>query len=163
MLNADFLESDLFRRAGFSHAFFTRRGGVSVGPYESLNFSISVGDDPPKVEENLRRAAATLGIERQRLYFASQVHGNTVCGLKGDEPTAEILQRQADVLVSQAPGTACAVRSADCVPVLFADPRSGAVAAAHAGWRGLVRGALVAAVRELEARGCSIADLLVAI
>src|SRR5690606_35362686 len=70
---------------------------------------------------------------------------------------------QADALLSERPGVACAVRSADCLPVLFADPRSGTVAAAHAGWRGLVRGVLVATLQELVRRGCRTDELLVAI
>lgn len=163
MLNPDFLQSELFRGAGFSHAFFTRRGGVSSGPFESLNFSISVGDDPLRVEQNLRRAAQALGVTREQLYFVSQVHGTGVCELGGDEPASEVTRRCADVVLSAAQGVACAVRTADCLPVLFADPRSGAVAAAHAGWRGLVRGVLAAAVRALEARQCKVSELLVAI
>ena len=163
MLNADFLQSDLFRGAGFSHAFFTRCGGVSAGPFESLNFSISVGDSPRNVEENLERAARALGVERDRLYFASQVHGTTVHELAGNETPAEVLQVRADAMVSAAGGVACAVRTADCLPVLFADPESGMVAAAHAGWRGLVRGVLGATVSALVLRGSRVGQLLIAI
>lgn len=169
MVNADFLQSvdflhsALFRGAGFRHAFFTRRGGVSAGPFESLNFSVSVGDDPLKVEENLRRAAAVLGVSRSALYFASQVHGTHVEELRGGEVGTEVIQRQADALFSSRPGIACSVRSADCLPVLFADPRTGRVAAAHAGWRGLVRGILVSTLEALVHRGSRVDDVLVAI
>ncbi len=169
MVNADFLqsahflESDLFRGAGFRHAFFTRRGGVSAGPFESLNFSVSVGDDPLKVGENLRRAAVVLGVPRSALYFASQVHGTHVEELSGTELAVDVIQRQADALVSARPGVACSVRSADCLPVLFADPRSGSVAAAHAGWRGLVRGVLVTTLQALVRRGCRVDEVLIAI
>jgi YfiH family protein len=163
MVNADFLQSALFRGAGFRHAFFTRQGGVSAGPFESLNFSVSVGDDPLKVDANLRRAAVTLGVPRSSLYFASQVHGTHVEELSGGEVVDAVIQRQADALLSSHPGVACAVRTADCVPVLFADPRSGTVAASHAGWRGLVRGVLLETLKALVRRGCRSDELLVAI
>ncbi len=163
MVNAHFLQSDLFRGAGFSHAFFTRRGGVSAGPFQSLNFSISVGDQPDNVLQNLNRAARALQVERQRLYFASQVHGTDVCELTGAEVAEDVVRRDADVVLSATEGVACGVRSADCLPVLFADPGSGTVAAAHAGWRGLVRGVLPATVAALARRGCRVSGLLVAL
>src|SRR4051812_47252069 len=72
------LKSPLLERAGFRHAFFTRLGGVSDGAYSSLNFSIAVGDEPENVNENLRRAAHSLGVSVDRTYFLSQVHGREV-------------------------------------------------------------------------------------
>jgi YfiH family protein len=149
---AEFLESALLREAGFRHAFFTRRGGVSTGAYASLSFSIAAGDDPNHVRENLERAGAALGVPAARIHFLSQVHGRTVHTLSGAEDQNTLISREGDALVSRAPGLSCAVRSADCVPVLIADRRSGAVGAAHAGWRGAVQGIItetVAAVRAL--------------
>lgn len=163
MVNAQFLQSHLFRGAGFSHAFFTRRGGVSEGPFESLNFSISVGDAADRVEENLQRAALALGVSRPRLYFASQVHGTDVYEVMGGSHPERVVEERADVVMSAIAGVASAVRTADCVPVLFADERSGMVAAAHAGWRGLVRGVLASAVQRLLERGCRVDELLVAV
>jgi len=163
MVNAHFVQSDLFRGAGFSHAFFTRGGGVSDGPFESLNFSVSVGDDAARVAENLQRAARALHLTRERLYFASQVHGTNVLAVNGDESAEQVIHRRADVVLSSTLGVACAVRSADCLPVLFADPCSGMVAAAHAGWRGLVRGVLKATVDALCARGAHTDRLIAAI
>src|SRR5688572_10183143 len=74
------LESPLLGRAGFRHAFFTRNGGVSEGPYRSLSFSLAVGDEPGNVAENLRRAAGALGVPSERIYYLSQVHGREEIG-----------------------------------------------------------------------------------
>ncbi len=147
---AEFLESALLRESGFRHAFFTRRGGVSEGPYATLNFSRAVGDDPGRVAENLALAGETLGLPPDRIYFLSQVHGNGSVRLNGDERAESTLEREGDALVSRAPGLACGVRTADCVPILVADRRSGAVAAIHAGWRGIVRGVVEAGVGALR-------------
>jgi purine-nucleoside/S-methyl-5'-thioadenosine phosphorylase / adenosine deaminase len=150
MQRAEYLESGLLRDAGFRHAFFTRRGGVSNGSYASLNFSVSVGDDPGHVAQNLERAAHALAVPPSRVYFLSQVHGTDVCVLDGRETRDGVLERRGDALVSRAPDVACGVRTADCVPVLIADRRSGAVAAVHAGWRGVVAGVVRAAVETLR-------------
>ena len=149
--HADFLESALLRGAGFQHAFFTRVGGVSLGAYSSLNFSVAAGDSEANVNQNLDRAAIALGIASTRIHFLSQVHGRVAHTLRGGEIQSMLIQREGDALVSRAPGLACAVRSADCVPVLLADRRSGAVAAAHAGWRGAVNGIVTSAIEALSA------------
>lgn len=143
---AQSLTSPLLRRAGFRHAFFTRRGGVSTGPFASLSFSVSAGDDPRAVEENLSRAARALGVEPDRIYFLSQVHGCKAWTAGAGDDRNELVRREGDALVSVDPRIACAVRTADCVPVLMADPQSGAVAAVHAGWRGVVAGVVESAV-----------------
>jgi YfiH family protein len=152
--SAELLESSLLRAAGFRHAFFTRRGGVSAGPYESLNFSISVGDDPESVAANFTRAASALGVDEERLFFLSQVHGAAVEVLSErdvhqTQARRAIAEREGDALATNVPGVACGVRTADCVPILVADRRSGSVVAIHAGWRGVVRGAVGAGVRRL--------------
>jgi YfiH family protein len=148
--HAEFLESRLLREAGFRHAFFTRNGGVSEGAYRSLSFSIAAGDDARHVSQNLERAALALGIESGRVHFLSQVHGRATHTLSGSETQAELIGVEGDALASRADGLACAVRSADCVPVLLADRNSGAVAAAHAGWRGAVAGIVSSAVAALR-------------
>jgi YfiH family protein len=148
---AEFLESALLRRAGFRHAFFTRRGGVSTGAYESLSFSIAAGDTPDNVRQNLERAGAALDVDSQRIHFLSQVHGRVARTLDGSEVQSALINVEGDALLSRVPELACGVRSADCVPVLLADRRSGAVAAAHAGWRGAVQGVVSAAVDALRA------------
>jgi len=148
--NAEFLESALLRECGFRHAFFTRNGGVSTGAYASLSFSIAAGDDERNVERNLECAASVLGVDSARIHFLSQVHGRATHTLDGSEEQSRVLQIEGDALVSRVPSLACAVRSADCVPVFLADRRSGAVAAAHAGWRGAVQGVVSATVEALR-------------
>jgi YfiH family protein len=159
---AEFLESALLRDAGFRHAFFTRNGGVSAGAYASLSFSIAAGDSAKNVRLNLQRAAFALGVEPERIHFMSQVHGRAVHTLSGEESQSEVLALEGDALVSSATNLACAVRSADCVPVLLADRRSGRVAAAHAGWRGAVAGIVTSSVRALRELGPN-AELIAAI
>jgi YfiH family protein len=146
----EFFESQLLRENGFRHAFFTRHGGVSEGPYASLNFSRSVGDEPERVEKNLALAAEALGVGTERVFFLSQVHGTGTVVLAGDEQPNAVVEREGDALASRAPGLACGVRTADCVPVLVGDLKSGAAAAIHAGWRGIVRGVLEAGVARLR-------------
>ncbi len=160
---ADSLESALLRDAGFRHAFFTRGGGVSSGPFASLNFAVSVGDEPALVEENLRRAAAKLDVDATRIYFLSQVHGRTARLADGKEPARTFLETEGDVVVSAAPGLACAVRSADCVPILLACRRTGHVAAVHAGWRGVAGGAVQAGVAALRSVAQGEVDLVAAV
>ncbi len=138
MPDATYLTSPLLQGAGFRHAFFTRHGGVSAGAYASLNFSYAVGDEAANVDENLRRAAAALGVAPDRLYFAAQVHGRDVLELDGSESSSAIMHTEADAIVSGCPDLACAVRTADCLPILIADRTTGRAVAAHAGWRGLV-------------------------
>jgi YfiH family protein len=143
--------------AGFPHGFTTRAGGVSRPPYDALNLGGAVGDDPAAVEQNWSRLrqATGLGFARVR-----QVHGARVVRL--DAPAAP--SEEADAVVTAAPGVAATVSVADCVPVLLADPVSGAVAAVHAGWRGTLARVVAAAVAALRAEyGARPGDLLAAI
>ena len=157
------LASPLLEQAGFSHAFFTRAGGVSRPPWDSLNFAAGTGDDPAAVRENLDRAARILGVPVARLYFLSQVHGVAAQVVAGDEDRDEVLRSVGDILVSRAPGVGCGVRTADCVPILIADRASGAVAAIHSGWKGTVANAAAAGVRAVRDLVGSRGDLLAAI
>lgn len=137
MASAGHLKSPALTAAGFRHAFFTRRGGVSGGPYASLNFSYGVGDEARDVDENFARAAAVIGITPERTYFLSQVHGRSVVELSGNEDRRETMHVEGDALTSTSTTVACGVRTADCVPVLIACEATGRVAAVHAGWRGV--------------------------
>jgi len=159
----EFLESPLLRAAGFRHAFFCRRGGVSSGPYESLNFSVTVGDDPENVRKNLALATRVLAIRDDRLFFSSQVHGADARTLAGDETLEGVRIVEADALTSRAHDLACSVRTADCVPILAADRRSGAVTAIHAGWRGVVRGVVEAGIASVRDLSGANSELVVAI
>lgn len=143
-------QSELLRQAGFRHAFFTRTGGVSTGLYASLNFSSAATDSRENVAENVRRAARALEVDPARVFFLSQVHGVEHRVIQGHEDREQVLFERGDVLLSAASNVAVGVRSADCVPVLLADRVSGAVAAVHAGWRGVELNACGAGVRALR-------------
>ncbi len=140
--------------AAFAHGFTTRAGGVSGGPYESLNLGMKWGDARENVVENRRRLMDAVGA--RTLALARQVHGANVVRAGTEE--------EADGICTDIPGEAAAVFVADCVPMLFADPRTGACAAVHAGWRGATAGiaavAVDALVREFGSRP---ADLCVAL
>ena len=124
--DAEFLESPMLCASGFRHAFFTRSGGVSAGPYRSLNFSVAVGDTEDNVRQNLERAAARARGRAGAHPLLSQVHGSVVHCCPATSRAAQVFERQGDALVSGAAELACGVRTADCVPVLIADRRSGA-------------------------------------
>jgi YfiH family protein len=161
-VGAEFLESQLLATAGFRHAFFTRRGGYSPPPVDSLHFGPQ-GNPAETLAANVRAAAAALGIDAAQLYVVTQVHGCDVAVVQGDEDRADVMGERADVVVTRAPGSASGVKTADCVPVLVADRQSGAVAAIHSGWQGTVRGVVSAGIeglrREIGERG----DLVAAI
>jgi YfiH family protein len=128
--------------AAFPHGFTTRDGGVSDPPYDRLNLGGLVGDDPERVAENWRRLERATGLGFARV---QQVHGARVVRAGAAGPPVD----EADAVVSAAEGVAACVSVADCVPVLIADPGSGAVAAVHAGWRGTLARAAAAAVAAL--------------
>jgi YfiH family protein len=163
MLQSQFIESPAMRRAGVRHAFFTRQGGVSTGHFSSLNASVSVGDDPASVAENLRRASGMLGLTPERLFLASQVHGREVIQVASADQPSRVASLEADAVASACPDVICAVRTADCVPILLADPQAGVAAAVHAGWRGVELRIAVAAVLNLRALGAQPRTLLAAI
>lgn len=143
------LRSESLAAAGFAHGFSTRQGGVSTGPFASLNLGRSVGDELAAVEENLRRFARTAGLDGDALYAVSQVHGADVRAVQRSDDPAALRAVEADGLVAGERGVAVSVRTADCLPVLLADPTTGRVAALHAGWRGVVRGIVPAGVAAL--------------
>jgi YfiH family protein len=157
------LRSPLLESSGFRHAFFTRRGGVSQGPYSSLSFSLAAGDEPAHVAENLRRAGVVLGVPAERIYYLSQVHGHSSQVVDGSESSARFVQREGDAVIARSGELACGVRSADCVPILLGDRKTGAVAAIHAGWRGAVAGVVPAAVAALRAELGDSGELVAAI
>jgi YfiH family protein len=142
--------SPLLAGAGFRHAFFTRLGGASDGPFESLSFSTTVGDDPRHVDENLRRAARLLGVDAAHVLYLSQVHGRQARFYGAAERREHLITLEGDAIGGTSPRAAYGVRSADCVPILVADQTSGAVMAIHAGWRGVVAGIIEAGVARLR-------------
>ncbi|HTW69120.1 MAG TPA: peptidoglycan editing factor PgeF [Acetobacteraceae bacterium] len=135
------------------HGFFTRLGGVSAGPFASLNCSLSSADDRNAVLENRARAARAIGAEPGALLGLTQVHGALV--VHATSAWAAGQGPRADAMVADRPDIALGIITADCAPVLFCDAAAGVVGAAHAGWRGAVAGVLeatVAAMRGLGAR-----------
>jgi polyphenol oxidase len=145
---ASVLRAPRLTELGFLHGFSTRAGGVSPPPYATLNLAASVGDDAGSVAENQRRFAGEVGYAPERLFVVSQVHGSAV-RVVGPHDTPECVRAEsADGLVSSA-GACVGIRTADCVPILLADPETRAVAALHAGWKGCVAGVVGAGVRAL--------------
>jgi YfiH family protein len=151
----------LARVAGIRHAFFTRAGGVSDGVYATLNGGPGSNDTPARVAENRARMAAALGVPPDRLLTAYQVHSPDVVTV--ERPWAPPERPRADAIVTQVPGLAIGVTTADCGPVLFADPRAGVIGAAHAGWRGAATGVLEATISAMERCGADRARMVVAL
>lgn len=141
------------------HGFFTRRGGVSTGPFASLNCSLSGQDERDAVRENRARVARLLRAEPARLLGLTQVHGSTVVTVT--EAWAAGQGPRADAMVTGRGDVALGIVTADCAPVLFVDPERNIVGAAHAGWRGAVQGVLEATVAAMTALGAT-ADRIVA-
>ncbi len=141
--------------SGIRHGFFTRRGGVSTGLYDSLNCGLGSDDDTALVLENRRRIGVSLGGDVERsgggVVTLYQEHGTTALTISSP-PSRDALPR-ADAIVSTTPGLVVGVLTADCAPVLMADAEAGVVAAAHAGWRGALYDVVGSAVREMERQG----------
>jgi YfiH family protein len=136
---------------GIRHAYFTRIGGVSDGVYESLNGGIGSNDTQINVNENRARMAAALKVTPERFLSLYQVHSPDV--VVATEPWPLDRRPRVDAVVTQVPGLAICVSTADCGPVLFADPQARVVGAAHAGWRGAFTGVLEATLAEMEKLG----------
>ncbi|MET7456330.1 peptidoglycan editing factor PgeF [Streptomyces sp. NPDC005574] len=139
--------------AGGAHFAFTDRwGGVSAVPYEELNLGGAVGDDPAAVRHNRELAAKSLGLEAASVVWMNQVHGADVAVVDGPWGSAADIPA-VDALVTARRGLALAVLTADCTPVLLADPVAGVAGAAHAGRPGMVAGVVPAAVRAMVELG----------
>lgn len=145
---------------GVRHAFFTRHGGVSTGIYDSLNVGRGSKDAPQAVEENRERCAGHFGVGGERLLTCHQVHSADALFADGvwglERPVG-------DAVVTRTPGLVCGALSADCAPVLIADPQAGLVAAAHAGWRGALDGVVGAAVALMVRLGGDPARMVAAV
>lgn len=139
------------------HGFFTRRGGVSEGPYASLNCSMSSADAPEHVAANRARVAQALGAPAEALLGLTQVHSADVVTATASWPAGQ--GARADAMVTRVPGLVLGIITADCAPVLFHDPDAGVVGAAHAGWRGAAAGTLEATVAAMEALGAAAARI----
>lgn len=143
--------SPLLGAAGIVHGFGDRTVGVSAGVYARGNAGLAGGDDPQAVRTNRRLFAERLGREAGMLCTLKQVHGADALLIEAPEQGL----RQGDALVTRVPGLLLAVTTADCVPVLLADPETRVVAAAHAGWRGAVAGIVEATLARMTAAGAA--------
>jgi purine-nucleoside/S-methyl-5'-thioadenosine phosphorylase / adenosine deaminase len=150
---------------GLTAAVTARDGGVSGGPYATLNLSLSVGDDQANVLENRRRLAAALGVSLDDFVFARQVHGAGVRVADAADRgrgafSLDDAVESADALVTATPGLILAILTADCLPVVLHDPAAGVLACVHAGWRGTVAGVTAAAVTAMKDLGSRPSDLV---
>jgi purine-nucleoside/S-methyl-5'-thioadenosine phosphorylase / adenosine deaminase len=155
------IEAASLKLTGIRHGFFTRDGGVSAGCYASLNGGIGSRDDGAKVAENRARMASALGVEPRRLLTAYQVHSPNVAVAETPWTTAD--RPHADAIVTRLRALAIGVTTADCGPVLFAEPRAGVIGAAHAGWRGALAGVIEATVEAMEQLGAARVNIRAAI
>ena len=146
---------------GIRHAFFTREGGVSEGLYAGLNAGVGSNDDPARVAENRARMARAVGVTPERLLTAYQIHSPEV--VVAERPWPADARPRADAIVTRLPSLAIGVSTADCGPVLFADPQARVIGAAHAGWRGALAGVLEATIAAMERLGAERGRIIAAL
>lgn len=140
------------------HGFFTRKGGVSIGPFASLNISYSSGDDPVNILENRKRAIDHLGLNPNNLIINKQIHSNIAVYVhKPYEGREE--EVNADGLVTDQPNLVLGIMGADCPPVLFADYEHGIIGAAHAGWKGALSGILESTIDLMVEKGAKLENI----
>jgi len=130
--------SDLLKHKGIVHGFFGRAGGKSFSPYDSLNISFAVGDAPQSVNENLDLIADHFGVASNDLCLLKQTHSTNVMSVK--TASARTNRAEADGMVTATKGLALGIQTADCGPILFADPKNQIIGGCHAGWKGAVGG-----------------------
>lgn len=151
------IQADTLSLAGIRHVFFTREGGVSQGLYASLNGGVGSRDSAVRVVENRTRMAAALGVESHRFLTAHQIHSPRV--VIAETPWTPGERPRADAIVTRMRALAIGVTTADCGPVLLADPRARVIGAAHAGWRGALGGVVEATVEAMEQLGAERGDI----
>lgn len=141
----------LSRNQETAHAFFTRRGGVSGGQFESLNCGFGSGDGVDNVSRNRAIAMEQLGLPADRLVTCYQVHSDTVITV--EKTWSRDAAPRGDGLVTDVRGIALGILTADCAPILFEDSVAGVIGAAHGGWRGALGGIIEATIDRMEALG----------
>ena len=147
------VRADTLALPGIRHAFFTREGGVSGGAYRSLNGGIGSHDSAAHVLENRSRMAAALGVLPSRFLTAYQIHSPQV--VVAEQAWMSEARPRADAIVTRTPALAIGVTTADCGPILFADPQARVIGVAHAGWRGALGGVAEATVAAMEQLGAT--------
>lgn len=145
------IKSELLDSERIAHGFFGRRGGVSQGVYSDLNCGPGSADSALSVIENRARVAGHFGIASSHLLSLWQIHSPRVMEVR--VPWTSDARPEADAMVTREPGLALSILTADCGPVLFADPEAGIIGAAHAGWNGALSGVLDATVDEMIGLG----------
>ena len=151
-MTAKYLTSPLLGdAAGIRHGFFTRRGGRSAGIYESLNCGIGSRDRRENVLANRQACLDALDSSGADLCGVYQIHSADVARL--DKPWGPVPDIKADAIVTRQKNVAISILTADCAPVLFADPEAGVIGVAHAGWQGAISGILENTLSEMEALG----------
>jgi hypothetical protein len=139
--------------AGIRHAFFTRRGGVSEGLFQSLNCGFGAGDPAENVATNRAIAMQCLGVSPERLVTCRQIHSAAVVTVTA--PWRREDAPRADGIATRVAGVALGILAADCAPVLFCDPVARVVGAAHGGWRGALGGVVEATIAVMETLGAT--------
>ena len=133
------------------HGFFTRKGGASSGVFSGLNCGLGSSDQTDIVRINRARVAKAMHVATEQLVTAHQTHSSAVATLDASPERAP----EVDGLVTNVPGLALGILTADCQPVLFSDAQAGVIGAAHAGWKGAVDGILEATIDAMVALGAS--------
>jgi len=150
----EIITSDLLD--GTRHGFFTRRGGASSGIFHGLNCGTGSTDQTSIVETNRARVADAMGVPLIQFVTVHQTHSTRAVAVADAQP---LPRPEADAIVTATPGTAIAILTADCQPVLFADRKAGVIGAAHAGWRGAVDGVLDSTLDAMEDLGARREDI----
>lgn len=141
------------RLGAVKHGFFTRKGGASSGLFQGLNCGRGSSDQGEIVEINRHRVADAMGVAVADLLTVHQVHSPDVVTVTAADEALELAARRADAMVTNVPGRALAVLTADCQPILFSDSRAGVIGAAHAGWKGALNGVIEATIAAMEDLG----------
>jgi YfiH family protein len=141
---------------GIQHGFFTRQGGVSAGVYDSLNIGLGSKDDQDAVHENRRRVAAAFDQPPEQLLSLYQIHSNIAFDVSGPW-TQE--RPEADGLVTTTPGLILSALSADCAPLLFADPQNKVIGSCHAGWKGALYGIIENTLKLMQDKGAALRNI----
>lgn len=158
-----FLSYPILENTGIvSHGFSTRLGGVSEGGYSSMNLSLSRGDSPEAVEENTKRIARAIGVEKEKMVYTQQTHTTNVAVVSGKDAGSTL--KETDGLVTNSPGICLVTFYADCVPLYFVDPIKRAIGLSHSGWRGTVGKMAAATVEKMkECFGTRPEDIIAAV
>lgn len=151
----------LSKLPGIGHGFFTREGGVSEDAFASLNCGYGSGDNAVHVEKNRFFVARALGVPAGNLCTAYQTHGATAITV--DKPLPPAKGPEADALVTNVPGIAIGVLTADCLPILLADTKHRVAAAVHAGWKGAKGGVIESGVAAMQKLGARPLDIVASI